>query len=268
MGFVELLLGVIFAAGLACGIGLGAMGDASNVEFWGARAGFIVAAIAVSIAYWYWWNEPEKALWHVIGLGAIAGLWVFVGLPLQLKWLEGREAKMKASATTHEAPPRPSSPNQNLSMEDLFTKDFSDLLNFQRALSMRVQNPANGLDTSVEVKIRLHYDFRSNTQFVSIYVPFFGDVRLHEGLVGFIDNLKKEIQNHRDEAKNVGVGSQIPGAPMIESKDLVFSGRVFLYTLNALNPIQIGQLVGSYRNDGLFLEIRGNDYLFFTSRQP
>ena len=54
----------------------------------------------------------------------------------------------------------------------------------------------------------------------------------------------------------------MPGSPMTFSKDLSFSGRVFLYTMNPLDPMQIGELVSSYRKDGLLLEIRGSDYLF------
>jgi hypothetical protein len=113
MGLVELLLGVVFAAGLATGIGLGAMDDAGNLEFWTARLGFVVAAGTVAVAYWYWWHETERPVAHVIAFGVIAGFWVFVALPLQLKWVAIREeknrlleqaAKPKPAETTTERP--------------------------------------------------------------------------------------------------------------------------------------------------------------------
>jgi hypothetical protein len=74
MGLVELLLGVVFAVSLGVGIGLGAMGDAGNFEFWVARAAFVVAALAVAAAFWVWWNEDVRPNWHVIIFGLVAGL--------------------------------------------------------------------------------------------------------------------------------------------------------------------------------------------------
>ncbi len=96
MGIVELLLGVVFAAGLAFGIGFGAMGDASGIEFWVARASFVTSALAVAGAYWWWWADEPKPIAHLVLFGAMAGLWVFVALPMQLAWLGHREARIKA----------------------------------------------------------------------------------------------------------------------------------------------------------------------------
>ena len=43
-------------------------------------------------------------------------------------------------------------------------------------------------------------------------------------------------------------------------RNLVFSGRVFTYTDELMDAIQIGELTKLYRDAGLFLEIRGHDY--------
>ena len=94
MGLVELLLGVVFAAGIAFGIGLGAMGDASGIEFWAARIAFTVSALAVAGAYWWWWGDGTKPIIQVVLFGAIAGAWVFIGCPLQLIWIGSREARI------------------------------------------------------------------------------------------------------------------------------------------------------------------------------
>ena len=48
---------------------------------------------------------------------------------------------------------------------------------------------------------------------------------------------------------------------MVNWSDLVFSGRVYIYTLNPLDSFQIANLILSYRKDGMFLEVRGSDYL-------
>jgi hypothetical protein len=44
------------------------------------------------------------------------------------------------------------------------------------------------------------------------------------------------------------------------SATFMFSGRVFIYTLNALTSAQIADLVKWYQAKGLALEIRGAEY--------
>jgi len=58
-------------------------------------------------------------------------------------------------------------------------------------------------------------------------------------------------------------GQAQPGTPYSESTELNFSGRVFIYTTNPLNPVEMGDLVRWYQQSGLYLEIRGMDYLTF-----
>jgi len=101
MGLVELLLGVVFATGLAFGIGLGAIGDAVGAEFWVARGSFIISALATTGAYFWWLRECPRRRAHAIVLGVIAFLWLSVALPAQLAWIGFREQKV--SATEKEA---------------------------------------------------------------------------------------------------------------------------------------------------------------------
>jgi hypothetical protein len=151
-------------------------------------------------------------------------------------------------------------------LEDFFVKDFN-FLSLDRTLSIRVQNPSNGLDTTIDVKLRIFQDFSSNSEFVSAFIPFFGDARLMQETGSFIENLKDDIKkNHQELKSSIGIGSKVPGTSIVYSNELVFSGRVFIYTLNTLDAIQMGSLVALYRKDGMFLEIRGSDYLFFRSK--
>lgn len=94
MGLIELLLGVVFTACIGVGFGVGAMGDAGNTEFIIARCAFVVSALAVCAAYFYWFSEGDRENRLVALLGIVAGLIVFVALPFQLKWLDVREAKI------------------------------------------------------------------------------------------------------------------------------------------------------------------------------
>jgi hypothetical protein len=64
-----------------------------------------------------------------------------------------------------------------------------------------------------------------------------------------------------DDLKNsVGTGMSARGIPYAEGKDLKFSGRIFVYTMQPFTPIQIGDLMKWYQDAGMSLQIRGTDY--------
>jgi hypothetical protein len=146
--------------------------------------------------------------------------------------------------------------------EGMYVNDFSDLLNTENRLPFQIKNEQSGLDVKQEIRFRVYYDFRANSDFVSIYIPSFHDARMN--IYDFIHALRDQITLARDGIKNsIGVGASAPGTPYTSGKDLKFSGRVFIYTLNNLDAMQLGQLVTYYREAGIFLEIRGSDYYWF-----
>jgi len=198
-------------------------------------------------------RERLRRMWPQY-LMILSGALFFVGLIgfLQLNVTPSKQKEAEADF---------SPPN----LADYFAKDFG-FLSIDRTIQSRVQNLANGLDQVIEVKIRIFRDFGSNAEFAALFIPTFSDARLTEMADQFIDHMKPEIKKAREEAQQVGTNMKIPGTPYSNSKDLVFSGRVYVYTMNALDPVQLGHVVESYRNDGMFLEVRGSDYLFFQSR--
>jgi hypothetical protein len=56
------------------------------------------------------------------------------------------------------------------------------------------------------------------------------------------------------------VGEGKPGTEYEESSALMFAGRVFIFTLNPLTFIQIGELSKWYQEKSLHLKILGADY--------
>jgi hypothetical protein len=195
-----------------------------------------------------------KPMWPQY-LMILSGVLFFVGLIAFLQ-VNVTPPKQKETGADFQPP----------SLAEYFAKDFN-FLSIDRTAQIRVQNPSNRLDQIVEVKIRTFRDFGSNAEFISVFVPIFSDMRLVEATEQFIENLKPQIKQAQEEAKLIGVQSKIPGTAFANSKDLVFSGRVYLYTMNSLDPVQLGHLVESYRKDGMYLDLRGSDYLFFQSRQ-
>jgi hypothetical protein len=72
--------------------------------------------------------------------------------------------------------------------------------------------------------------------------------------------MRDQFRSARDDLhKSVGIGIG-GGTNYSESKDLTFSGRVFVYTSQPFTVIQLGELARWYRDAGMFLEIRGHDY--------
>lgn len=145
-------------------------------------------------------------------------------------------------------------------LEDLFKTDFG-FLSVDRSVTIKVRIPTLSFEKNVEVPLKIWRDFSSNSEFVSVFVPLFGDARMDRSIEGVIEHLKADIRQWREEAKLIGVVTGFPGS-LSRSEDLVFSGRVFVYTLNPLDAIEIGRLTESYRKDGMFLEIRGSQHLF------
>jgi hypothetical protein len=94
---VELLLGVVFAVALGAAFTM-TTSAATGVEFWIARACFVLAALAAAAAYLVWrarWRSQPISSWFAeIILGLLAICVVVVGLPASLYWVHVRELKM------------------------------------------------------------------------------------------------------------------------------------------------------------------------------
>jgi hypothetical protein len=267
MGLTELLLGVVFVTGLGFGIGLGAMGDAGNVEFWVARAGFVIAGLAAAGSFWHWWNEGERQLWHTIILGTVAGLWVFVGLPLQLRWLETRETKIKAlEAATHQAkkepaqakqePPKSSSPPATPdtprfpTIAELFKTDFPQFFKISSEMTTKV-----GIAPPVKFTAQVYKDLETQSMFLGIYIP--ASPFTVSACLGIAHDYEKILK----EAENAVIIYTRPGEHVPNtSKDLKFSGRVYIYHEQELSVREIADLVDIFKSRSLSVQFRGMSY--------
>jgi hypothetical protein len=162
------------------------------------------------------------------------------------------------------APKAAAPPSPPPTFESLFASSFTDLLNAEEKLTLHVKDPPSNWEDNVQVRFRLYYDFRSNAEFISIYIPSLHDVRFN------IENMIKDI---RDQVVTVRqklhsgtiVGFGQTGRQYEESPVLVFAGRIYIFTLNPLNPVQIGDLVKWYQEKGLYLVVLGADYWTFHS---
>ncbi len=135
-------------------------------------------------------------------------------------------------------------------LKEYFDKDFSYALSAHQPQKL---SSTTG-ETELEVIARVHFDFNSNTKFVSYYVPVLKNIR---------DVCASLIQNPQWALKignGVLVKSGFVGEDPSDSSHLKFSGRVFLYTEGDLSEQDRDILSKLADPIGISLKIRGLDY--------
>ena len=97
MGFVELLLGVVFVG--AVGIGFAMIPDAkTRGEFSAVKWSFAIAFLAIPTAYIYWLHEVKPHIYLQFVFGIIALIILSVIAPKTLKWIASKEKRQSESA--------------------------------------------------------------------------------------------------------------------------------------------------------------------------
>lgn len=152
---------------------------------------------------------------------------------------------------------RPPAPNPwKHELEDLYASDFSDLLSGEKTFDSTFRDTTLDKEFVVKSRVRLYFDFRTNTDFISIFIPMVRD----EVIIELIKILRDKIPEFRESERGIIVGTSGGGDPYVDSKDMKFSGRVFVYTMQPLTVIQLGELTSWYQDAGMGLQIRGTAY--------
>lgn len=218
---------------------------------WGRMAG----AIAACIGLWFLLSSPTiRPFWawgtvsstrSVVAIiiaflvtGSLGGLAAF--------WFM-RDAANDPTPASGEAQDEP----VMLTLGDLFQGDFPDLLRSHRARKIGIT--VDGQKKALEITEQLYSDFQGKSKFVGFYIPHSGET---QGLCLY-------LADHVDFPFGLGT-SVISGGVVgeeLQPKDLVFTGRVFLYHEDHLNIEQQAEIVRAYRERGLSVSMRGPDYL-------
>jgi hypothetical protein len=148
------------------------------------------------------------------------------------------------------------------SLEDLYATDTNGLGNLERKWEVGISNPDKGLQrTALFLRFRLYQDFSSNIDYISIFIPETHNALIDEQIYELIKWLRDQIPPFRKELQNsVGVGTSRPGEPYAEAKNMKFSGRVFIYTMNNFTLVQLGELTSWYKAADIDLQLRGYEY--------
>jgi len=195
---------------------------------------------------------------------AIAGMFVcgigFLTFATIYFWPHRPASPAAPPAAATDAPPAHQKPWKH-ELEDLFASDFTDVGSTERTHEVTVTSQSQDVKLPLRLRFRLHLDFRSNTDYASIFIPNISDARISDQLYGLIKWMRDQILEWREDLRNtVIVGSRQPGVPYTEATDMRFSGRVFIYTLENFTVIQLGELSSWYRDAGIALQIRGSEY--------
>ena len=153
-------------------------------------------------------------------------------------------------------PPKAQAPaaKPTITFESLFKSDFPDILHAELPFVLQENN-----QTPLTINVIEYDDFQSNTQFLSIYIPFIGD-ETGTATYNLIKEIRDQITAIKAEFRHNPVGSTLPGGSYVEWSKLIFSGRIFIYTTNSLTAVQIGELAKWYDDKAMSLQIRGLEY--------
>jgi hypothetical protein len=143
-------------------------------------------------------------------------------------------------------------PDEELTLHYLFKHDFDNTLRLSQQIS--VTEKTTGKIVTFEAQAYLDHPARS--EFVGVYLPYTTSDDTFIKCQLFSDSYK-ELLDHPTTESTAGM----VGEEMMSSKDLLFSGRVFIYHENTLSLEQRASLDALYKSKKLSVQFRGFGYL-------
>ena len=133
-------------------------------------------------------------------------------------------------------------------LREYFDTDFSKVLNIANSLKLR------GMDFDDEIFVKVHMDFDSNTKYLSVYIPANSS---HQNICkGILQNLDPLLAIGNSTA----IQTKLPGERLMDSKDLNFSGRIFVYSENETSEAEIDELERFAKEKNLALQYRSPEF--------
>lgn len=151
---------------------------------------------------------------------------------------------------------QPTAPKHFVTLKDLFESDWPDLLGWYNEGT--INSPL--LSHQVKVEWRLNGDFEARSKFLAIFID--PDVPASNMVVvcqAIADNYGQMVSGLNSDAD---ITIQSPDAPApTRFKDLVFSGRIFIYYDDPTFSLQQkAQIASLFEQRGLSVEFRGDEY--------
>ena len=132
-------------------------------------------------------------------------------------------------------------------LKEYFNKDFNHVLTLNQNLKLGHQES----QTEFEIVARIHLDFNANVKYISSYIP----------ATEYTFELCKSLIHNPSWAlaatENEQVMSGLVGGSKIDSSELIFSGRMCIYSETALPEPQMTALRREAKRVGIALQFRG-----------
>src|SRR6266850_301315 len=221
-----------------------AMGSLSLVIYFASNSrGYVGYGDGTSYRPW----DHAKVTGLILSLVVLltSGAWLvirLINLPDQITTVE----------TTQEAAPKPQQIEiPRLTLRQLFNTEFERTTKYgeEREVVFR-----SGIRVRVQSTIYMDHDAKSS--FLGFYIP--ASPRTYEVATMLADNYNTTLE----AGKQISVTTTNPGEKIAtSSKDLAFTGRMFLYHEDALDLQELATLETLYKSKNLSVQFRGPDYL-------
>ena len=197
----------------------------------------VIGGIIIGILLYY--HKQTPAIW--ITFVTIMSL----TLSLCLGW----QQNVIKDASTTEQQAAVKQEKIDLTILSLFNSDFENLMKYKQEAFMLLPN-----GEKINFIAREYFDFESQAKFIGIYIPN------NKNTFEFLKNLPCEYKKIGSTGKILAEFSS-PGIQPVNTKELKFSGRVFIYHESHLFEPQKRELYALYEKQGLSPQFRGIDYL-------
>ncbi len=194
-------------------------------------------------------SENKDIAWHIAPYVIVILTTLFLAT---LEWPQLAFWRKRQSPTGVNLEPIEKQEKMPITIHDCFDKDFPQFLRIFNEL----QVGATDTGETVKVECALYLDPTTNTDFISLYVPHSSRPYVICGHLG------TEIRNLREQLKSkVGINTLNPGdTKSTASKDLIFSGRVYIYHEDELTLQEQAALDNIYKQHNLSAVFRGHSY--------
>jgi hypothetical protein len=221
----------------------------------------ISSFIGANIRQWASANEHDRYIvkfteWVSIAPKWRRWLWLCLALSAAVfVWSLLPEARQNQDIAKEE--PKPAGKHIETLLE-LFKSDFSNLMKLSNEITASIGNTDGTFAYNILVKDSVYLDYNANIKFYSFYIPKSPDNQSFN----FCTHLAKEYPNIISKlSDSVTTSAKDPGDPLISSRDLVFSGRIYLYHEDEMTLKQKAELEDLFKANGASIIFRGLDYL-------
>lgn len=242
----------------------------------------VILAAAIAAVRWTVWAFTTDSHWgYRLTVGAIIGGFLFTAIPAAVSWIDGRQSALaeteRQKGADKKTPPGPppavqagiphqQQPAPTLPMPKLFSLFMHDLqpsVGAEWDCFTDYELTINGKTAKVRVFYKVFDDFNANAKFMSVYLP---EIRIKGEpapdlailiLSGFA---AKHAQFLKDVESVWAVVRGSGDSEAVSTKDIPFSGRIYVYNANDLTTEQLGDLAKTFKAHGVSPLFRGMDY--------